>query len=121
MEAVKLTAKVCVKVLLTMGTNIPPTGIHRLFALLHRDGSGTIEPDEFIVWYANQLEADKHVSPKERAEELFSSFDLNYSGEITIGMFEQIMDSFKFGFTIDEIGAIGKFDLFFLHLKLPPT
>ncbi|CAJ1945663.1 unnamed protein product [Cylindrotheca closterium] len=63
----------------------------------------SIERDEFIAWYANHLEADKHVSPKERAEELFNSFDLNHSGEVTIGMFKQKMDNFKFGFTIDDL------------------
>ena len=94
------------QVLLRMGANIPPSGIDRLFALLDRDGSGTIERDEFIAWYADHLESNKHISPKERAEELFNSFDLNHSGEITIGMFKHKMDSFKFGFTIDEIGAI---------------
>lgn len=108
------------QVLLRMGANIPPSGIDRLFALLDQDGSGTIERDEFICWYANHLEADKHVTPKERAEELFNSFDLNHSGEITIGMFKKKMDNFKFGFTIDEIGAIGKFVLFFGDLNVDP-
>jgi Ca2+-binding EF-hand superfamily protein len=94
------------EVMLRMGANIPPEGLDQLFSLLDKDCNGSIERDEFIAWYADHMEADKDISPKERAHELFNSFDLNHCGEITIGMFKRKLDNFKFGFNIDEIGAI---------------
>eukprot|EP00980_Cylindrotheca_fusiformis_P020327 scaffold7344_cov145-Cylindrotheca_fusiformis.AAC.25 len=94
------------QVMLRMGANISTDGLNRLFSLLDTDNSGTIERDEFIAWYADHMESDKHISPTERAHELFNTFNLNHVGEITIGMFKRKLDNFKFGFTIDEIGAI---------------
>lgn len=94
------------QVMLRMGANVSTAGLDRLFSLLDTDNSGTIERDEFIAWYADHLESDNHISPTERAHELFNSFSLNHSGEITIGMFKRKLDNFKFGFSIDEIGAI---------------
>ena len=94
------------QLLLRMGACVSEDSLDRMFQLLDADGNGSIERNEFISWYVNNAEEDDKISPKQRARELFETFDLNKSGEITIGQFKRKLDSLNFGFGIDEIGAI---------------
>eukprot|EP00957_Ditylum_brightwellii_P119938 9153258-Ditylum_brightwellii.AAC.1 len=40
------------------------------------------------------------------AEELFLLFDVNGSGDVTIGEFKTSLDAFNMAFTVDEIGEL---------------
>jgi Ca2+-binding EF-hand superfamily protein len=88
-----------------LGAEIEEDKFDRLMNALDADGSGDVTKKEFVAWYEFYAEKDK-ISLKERAEDLFSMFDRNNSGEITLGEFKVRLDALNMGFTMDEIGAI---------------
>jgi len=88
-----------------MGAGTTRDEIERIVSVLDSDQNGEVTREEFLDWYAQSIGQD-HLTPHERAKDLFHIFDQNDSGEITIGEFKSKLDALQMGLTVDEIGAI---------------
>jgi calmodulin len=88
-----------------LGAELSEDNLKRIINLLDEDGDGTVSREEFINWYAENA-GDDDLSDSERAHFLFTMFDRDDAGEITIEEFKRKLDAFNVGFSIDEVGAI---------------
>jgi Ca2+-binding EF-hand superfamily protein len=72
---------------------------------INKDGS--ISKDEFLEFYKiNFLGQSDEMSIRERAESLFSIFDTNGGGKISVAEFKSELNAFAIGFTVDEVFQI---------------
>jgi Ca2+-binding EF-hand superfamily protein len=94
------------KLMLSLGAPIMESTLRTIVRRLDRDGDGEISRHEFLQWYAESISEQDDLSEHERAKFLFSLFDRNNSGEITIQEFKTKLDALYAGFTVDEVGAI---------------
>ena len=78
-----------------------------MIALLDANGDGDISKEEFIQWYSEQLEKNE-LDPEEMAKSMFSMFDADGSGSITIAEFKEALDAFNVGLSLDDITELVK-------------
>jgi Ca2+-binding EF-hand superfamily protein len=88
-----------------LGASMSPDSLQRMIAMLDEDGDGEVSKNEFINWYA-EYAGEEDMSPHERAKYLFSLFDSQGTGELTIGEFKRKLDALNVGFTVDDVGAL---------------
>jgi len=88
-----------------MGISSSPESFGRITAALDEDGNGFITRDEFVNWYTSMIGSS--MSLDTLARQMFDAFDVDNSGEVTLGEFKERLDMLSGnGFTLDEIGAI---------------
>ncbi len=78
-----------------------------MISLLDENGDGDISKEEFIQWYSDQLQKNK-LDPHEMAKSMFSMFDKDGSGSITIAEFKEALDAFNVGLSVDDVGELVK-------------
>merc|ERR1719232_1344005 len=94
------------KMMTKVGLGQDENCVKKIMNLLDVDGDGEISMDEFFQWYAEIFNEDDQLTIHDRAKFLFSMFDKDDSGYITIGEFKEEVDALNVGFTVDEIGDI---------------
>jgi calmodulin len=91
----------------SLGTPQDPAQLGVMIALLDANGDGDISKEEFIQWYSEQLEKNE-LDPEEMAKSMFSMFDADGSGSITIAEFKEALDAFNVGLSLDDITELVK-------------
>ena len=91
--------------------NIPTTDetLHTIIQLLDTDNDGSITKDEFINFFKHYIFPkidDENDNIEGSAKDMFELFDIDKSGDITLGEFKEVIDNFNVGFTVDEIGCL---------------
>lgn len=94
------------KLMSSLGKSMDEESLRKIIETLDEDNSGCVSKAEFLAWYATNTLHEGDVSEHERATFLFSMFDENATGEITIGEFKKRLDSLHAGLTVDDVGAI---------------
>jgi centrin-1 len=94
------------QLLARLGTSMDSEGIQRVIKALDVDNDGAISKAEFLQWYAEVEGHEDEISEHERAEFLFSMFDENETGHVTIGEFKRKLDALHAGLSVDDVGAI---------------
>jgi len=97
----------------SLGQPTTPESITAMIHVLDDNGDGVIQKDEFITFYATHCVMDKFTDERDLknylktlARDLFTQFDLDRSGELSLSEFKSVMDAFNVGFTVDEIGQL---------------
>jgi Ca2+-binding EF-hand superfamily protein len=74
-----------------------------MFIKLDADNSGSVSLNELIDWKLSQEVEDKLGDMKELAKEIFSMFDDDGSGEISVDEFKQALKAMNAGLSDSEI------------------
>ncbi|KAL3940097.1 MAG: hypothetical protein SGARI_001123 [Bacillariaceae sp.] len=91
--------------------NIPvtPEVLSSIVTLLDTDLDGGVSKQEFVNFYKCHVLAhmmNEKVDLHEMAHEMFEMFDVDHSNDISLSEFKDIIDNFRVGFTVDEIGYL---------------
>jgi Ca2+-binding EF-hand superfamily protein len=94
-------------ILKALGAPTTDESLQAIYQLLDENQDGQISKEEFTSFYSANIcfEHDHHGLHK-LAHDIFQQFDLDQSGEITVGEFKTVMDAFHVGFTVDEISDL---------------
>jgi Ca2+-binding EF-hand superfamily protein len=91
----------------SLGLNAGPQEAQALMDALDSDGNGTIDLEEFIAWMAaTESAAQKEETLSEAADRMFSLFDLDGDGELTLDEFSDKMHDFGLKLSEDEISMM---------------
>ena len=93
-------------ILSRLGAPTTQQSLQRITDLLDSNKDGHISKEEFVSFYAKHISFHVGHGLHELAHAMFHQFDQDGSGEITMGEFKSIMDTFNVGFTVDEIGEL---------------
>jgi Ca2+-binding EF-hand superfamily protein len=123
------------KLMILLGFKLSPDSLQAILKLLDVDSDGRVSETEFLHFYAKNIlkgtSAD-HGEPSDGRENhgpthhhrqhshhhsldhelhhlgchIFEKFDADKSGEITLSEFQNILESFNVGFSIDELGSL---------------
>lgn len=100
--------------LVSFGMNLTPEQSQEMLLVLDKDGDGQISKEELIEWQMNNLyitDEEKEEEMKHMAHKIFSIFDTDGHGEITVPQFTEALMRFNAGLTTDEIiGVVRDFD-----------
>jgi Ca2+-binding EF-hand superfamily protein len=121
-----ITAAELRELMQSLGATTSDATLESIMRRLDSDGSGQITRAEFLQWYVDTMQEPDSFTLEEKAEFLFSIFDHDKSGEITLSEFKARLDALKVGlspddysFLVNELdhdnnGSIGKEE--FVHL-----
>mmetsp|Transcript_21616 Transcript_21616/g.66061 ORF Transcript_21616/g.66061 Transcript_21616/m.66061 type:complete len:689 (-) Transcript_21616:1339-3405(-) len=96
------------QLLLSLGTNLSHAQLERMYRLVDTDGDGKVSKEEFTAWHLVETTAEetRHVTPRSLAEDLFSLFDQDEDGAITIEQFKEGLDRFNANLSLDEVASL---------------
>jgi len=93
------------ELLIRMGISESPESVEHIISALDENSDGSISREEFLSWYSSFV--SERLSVEELAHEIFSTFDGNKNGQLTIGEFKEKFDVVSnHAFSFDEIGAV---------------
>eukprot|EP00751_Fragilariopsis_kerguelensis_P048014 CAMPEP_0171045054 /NCGR_PEP_ID=MMETSP0736-20130129/48353_1 /TAXON_ID=186038 /ORGANISM="Fragilariopsis kerguelensis, Strain L26-C5" /LENGTH=210 /DNA_ID=CAMNT_0011495115 /DNA_START=153 /DNA_END=785 /DNA_ORIENTATION=+ len=92
-------------------SSIEDERLRRMVASLDLDNDGSVDKEEFLQWYGEQMIAaeanngGKKRSVRDRAKDIFDMFDDDGNGSLSLSEFKAKLDVFG-DFTLDEIGEL---------------
>ena len=94
------------EVLTAMGVNLDPHQKAQMLVTLDKDGDGDVTREEFIHWQLCHRSADDAENLKDTAKKLFSMFDADGGGSVSVEEFKTELDKLDAGLSIDEVVAL---------------
>lgn len=88
-----------------MGASLSKVELRNLVQRLDTDGNGSVSKEEFIQWYAECCH-EEDMSEDDLAKFMFQVFDMDNSGEISVGEFKKRLESRNTRFTVDEVAGL---------------
>jgi Ca2+-binding EF-hand superfamily protein len=88
---------------------VSPGVLARIVTLLDTDNDDSVSKQEFVDFYKSHVLAhmmNEDVDLHEMAHDMFELFDVDHSHDISLGELKDIIDNFRVGFTVDEIGYL---------------
>jgi calcium-dependent protein kinase len=87
------------------GASLSKAELRKLVEKLDTDKTGCVSKEEFIQWYAECCHKDD-MSEDDLAKFMFQVFDMDNSGEISVGEFKKRLESRNTRFTVDEVAGL---------------
>lgn len=94
-----------VEVFGTLGQDISELEARELIAELDKDGDGLLNFEEFACYFQEALNIENE-EPEETIKNMFSIFDANEDGDISVGEFTAILQRLGTSLTLDDIQAV---------------
>jgi len=93
-------------VLTAMGVNLDPHQKAQMLIALDKDGDGDVTKEEFVHWQLCHRSTDDVEDLKTTAKKLFSMFDADGGGTVSVEEFKSELDKLDAGLSIDEVVAL---------------
>ena len=77
-----------------------------MLVTLDKDGDGDVTREEFIHWQLCHRSVDDAENLKDTAKKLFSMFDADGGGSVSVEEFKTELDKLDAGLSIDEVVAL---------------
>lgn len=94
------------EVLNAMGIQLDAHQKAQMLVSLDKDGDGDVTREEFIHWQLCHRSTDDAENLKDTAKRLFSIFDADGGGTVTVEEFKTELDKLDAGLSIDEVVAL---------------
>ena len=95
-------------VMTSLGFNMSGGELEKMFATLDSNNNGSVSRTEFIEWYVNNNGSNKGKSMRQMAQELFTVFDKDGSGFISIFELIECLQGLNHGLSYDDIVLLAK-------------
>mmetsp|Transcript_3327 Transcript_3327/g.4673 ORF Transcript_3327/g.4673 Transcript_3327/m.4673 type:complete len:383 (-) Transcript_3327:269-1417(-) len=96
------------RLMISLGKTMDEFEAKEMLTMLDIDGDGQVSKEEFLLWHIKQLQHKEELTPEQVADSLFSTFDDDDSGSITVGEFNKVLSQFQVGLEVDDIAELAR-------------